>query len=221
MTEKEWLSAKSIDPLREWWRDRRNRKQYARKERLFACACCRLWWDHLTDERSRRAVEIGEAVADGPVSKVAIKRAHTEAVAAASEVPSLRRGYSLAASVEIVMNPDRDDVFVATTMRLRDAGPDLRLCTQKESELAQANLLRDVIGNPFRKVKFSPDWRTDTAVALAKQMYEAREFSAMPILADALQDAGCDNDTILNHCRDAKLPHVRGCWVVDLVLDKK
>jgi hypothetical protein len=42
----------------------------------------------------------------------------------------------------------------------------------------------------------------------------------MLILADALQDAGCDNDDILNHCRDANVTHVRGCWVVDLALDK-
>jgi hypothetical protein len=220
MTEKQWLGAKSIDPLREWWRDRRERNRYARKERLFACACCRLWWDHLTDERSRRAVEVAEAMADGAAGKAAVRRAHTDAVAAARDSPRARRGYSLEASVEIVMNAHRNDVFVATTMRLRDAAPDLKLCTQKESELAQANLLRDVIGNPFRKVAFSPEWRTDTAVALAKQMYEAREFSAMPILADALQDAGCDGDDILTHCRDPKLPHVRGCWVVDLVLDK-
>ena len=52
-------------------------------------------------------------------------------------------------------------------------------------------------------------------------MYESRDFSAMPILADALQDAGCDSDDILSHCRDTSLPHVRGCWVVDLVLGKE
>jgi hypothetical protein len=51
-------------------------------------------------------------------------------------------------------------------------------------------------------------------------MYESRNFSAMPILADALQDAGCDNDDILSHCR-IDGPHVRGCWVVDLVLGKE
>lgn len=81
-------------------------------------------------------------------------------------------------------------------------------------------LLRDVLGNPFRKVSFSPDWRTDTAVLLARQMYESRDFSAMPILADALQDAGCTNEDILSHCRDSEQVHVRGCWVVDLVLSK-
>jgi hypothetical protein len=80
-------------------------------------------------------------------------------------------------------------------------------------------LLRETVGNPFRPVVFAPDWRTDTAVALAGQMYESRDFSAMPILADALQDAGCDSADILNHCRGGG-PHVRGCWVVDLVLGK-
>jgi hypothetical protein len=85
---------------------------------------------------------------------------------------------------------------------------------------AQCALIRDIFGNPFRPVAFDPAWRTDTAVSLAKHMYENRDFSAMPILADALQDAGCDSDDILSHCRDEKQPHVRGCWVVDLVLGK-
>jgi hypothetical protein len=83
----------------------------------------------------------------------------------------------------------------------------------------QISLIRCVFGNPFRPVAFSPEWRTDTAISLARQMYDSREFSAMPILADALQDAGCDNDDILEHCR-GNGPHVRGCWVVDLVLGK-
>jgi hypothetical protein len=91
-------------------------------------------------------------------------------------------------------------------------------------------LLREVFGNPFavrrrRKTDprrwwmFDPSWRTDTAVSLAKQMYGSRDFGAMPILADALQDAGCDNDDILSHCREPG-EHVRGCWVLDLVLGK-
>jgi hypothetical protein len=56
---------------------------------------------------------------------------------------------------------------------------------------------------------------------MARQMYEAREFGAMPILADALQDAGCDKTEVLSHCRDTNATHVRGCWVVDLVLGKE
>jgi hypothetical protein len=87
-----------------------------------------------------------------------------------------------------------------------------------EERRAHCSLLRDVFGNPFRPVSFNPAWRTDTAVAIARQMYDAREFGAMPILADALQDAGCEDEVILGHCRDANQPHVRGCWVCDLVL---
>ena len=84
-----------------------------------------------------------------------------------------------------------------------------------------ADRLRDIFGNPFRPVAFSPEWRTDTAVLLARQMYDARDFGAMPILADALQDAGCDSDDVLQHCRDPRGTHVRGCWVCDLVLGKE
>ncbi|MBA4188861.1 MAG: hypothetical protein C0467_12760 [Planctomycetaceae bacterium] len=82
-------------------------------------------------------------------------------------------------------------------------------------------MVRDIFGNPFHPVAFSPEWRTSTAVAIAQQMYESRDFSAMPILADALQDAGCDDADILDHCRDEKGTHVRGCWVVDLVMGKE
>ncbi|MBP3956137.1 hypothetical protein J8F10_12675 [Gemmata sp. G18] len=80
-------------------------------------------------------------------------------------------------------------------------------------------VLRDIFGNPFRPITFSPSWRTDTVLALAAQMYSSRDFSAMPILADALQDAGSDSAEVLDHCRGPG-PHVRGCWVVDLVLGK-
>jgi hypothetical protein len=88
------------------------------------------------------------------------------------------------------------------------------------SELAiQAALLRDIFGNPFRPVAFDPLWRTSTAVGLARTMFESRDFAAMPVLADALEEAGCDNADVLAHCRGPG-PHVRGCWVVDLVLGK-
>src|SRR5262249_35647373 len=80
-------------------------------------------------------------------------------------------------------------------------------------------LLRDVFGNPFRPVAFAPAWRTSAAIGLAESMYEARDCAAMPILADALEEAGCEQPDILAHCRGPG-PHVRGCWVVDLVLGK-
>ncbi|AMV27351.1 hypothetical protein VT84_23325 [Gemmata sp. SH-PL17] len=84
------------------------------------------------------------------------------------------------------------------------------------------DILRNIAlirGAPSRFVMFSPDWRTDTAVAIARRVSESRDFSALPVLADALQDAGCDNNDVLNHCREPGA-HVCGCWVVDLVLDK-
>ncbi|HVL12748.1 MAG TPA: hypothetical protein VM529_09290 [Gemmata sp.] len=84
-----------------------------------------------------------------------------------------------------------------------------------------ANLLRCIFGNPFRPGTLDPTWRTDTVVALAGGIYHDRAFDRLPILADALQDAGCDSDDILSHCRDALATHVRGCWVVDLVLGKE
>ena len=89
----------------------------------------------------------------------------------------------------------------------------------EEQKEIYSQYLADVFG-PFPSSLFSPEWRTDTAVSLARMMYESREFGAMPILADALQDAGCDTADILDHCRGDG-PHVRGCWVVDLVLGKE
>jgi hypothetical protein len=90
-----------------------------------------------------------------------------------------------------------------------------------QPEYAQIGLpeLRDIFGNPFRPVTFDPRWLTATVVALATGIYAERAFDRMPILADALEEAGCDHADILAHCRGDG-PHVRGCWVVDLVLGK-
>ena len=63
-------------------------------------------------------------------------------------------------------------------------------------------------------------WRTDTVVTLARRMSVSRDFSILPILADALQEAGCDNEVMLNHCRNQNATHIRGCWVVDLVFSE-
>ncbi|MBA4192545.1 MAG: hypothetical protein C0467_31645 [Planctomycetaceae bacterium] len=76
--------------------------------------------------------------------------------------------------------------------------------------------MREVYGNPFRPVTIEPSWLTSDVVALATGIYAEKAFDRMPILADALQDAGCDNTEILGHCRGPG-PHVRGCWLVDLL----
>lgn len=83
----------------------------------------------------------------------------------------------------------------------------------------QAAMLRDIFGNPFRPALLDPSWRTETVVALARGIYEERAFDRLPILADALQESGCDNADLLDHCRGPS-SHVPGCWVVDLLLGK-
>lgn len=79
--------------------------------------------------------------------------------------------------------------------------------------------LRCILGNPFRPITFDDSWRSETAVALASAIYDERAFDRLPILADALQEAGCDHPDVLEHCRGMG-PHARGCWVVDGVLGK-
>jgi hypothetical protein len=89
----------------------------------------------------------------------------------------------------------------------------------RQVETCQAGLLRDIVGNPFRPVTVDPAWLTPTVVARAEGIYGDRTFDRIPILADALADAGCDNTDVLAHCHiDGE--HVRGCWAVDLVLGK-
>ena len=83
-----------------------------------------------------------------------------------------------------------------------------------------ANLFRELFGGPFRPIALAPSWLTSDVLTLATGIYANRAFDRMPILADALQDTGCDNDDILNHCRQPG-GHVRGCWVIDLLLGKK
>ncbi|MCE9530059.1 MAG: hypothetical protein K8T89_02810 [Planctomycetes bacterium] len=85
---------------------------------------------------------------------------------------------------------------------------------------ARRQLFHDVVGPlPFRLVTLDPHWITLTVTDIAQAIYNDRAFDRMPILADALMDAGCDNDEIIHHCRGPG-PHVRGCWVVDLLLGK-
>ena len=88
------------------------------------------------------------------------------------------------------------------------------------SQHRQTDLLRDIFGSPFRPIVADPAWLTPTAVAIATAIYADRAFERMPILADALEEAGCTNEDVLLHCRSDG-QHVRGCWVVDLLLGKE
>jgi hypothetical protein len=97
--------------------------------------------------------------------------------------------------------------------------PRWRAAWDAESQV-QASILRDIFGNPFRPVTLDPRWLTSSVLDLTRIIYDDRAFERMPILADALMDAGCNSEEIIAHCRSDG-PHVRGCWVVDLILGKE
>jgi hypothetical protein len=93
-------------------------------------------------------------------------------------------------------------------------------CFRNEQGTRQSNSLRCIFGSlPFRPVTIEPAWITPTVKQLAGAIYEERAFDRLPILADALEEAGCTDADILNHCRQPG-EHVRGCWVIDLILSK-
>jgi hypothetical protein len=89
----------------------------------------------------------------------------------------------------------------------------------KFSREREADLLHCIFGNPFRPVSFDPAWQTPAALALARTAYEVRRFDDLPLLADALEEAGCTDATLLTHLRSDG-PHARGCWALDLILGK-
>jgi hypothetical protein len=76
--------------------------------------------------------------------------------------------------------------------------------------------VRDVFGDPFDPAALSPAWRTPDVRTLARGIYDERDWGRMPVLADALLDAGCDDERVLGHCRERL--HARGCWLLDGVL---
>jgi hypothetical protein len=106
------------------------------------------------------------------------------------------------------------DLLWASDRCLTGALPD------DEHWTVQASLLRCLFGNSFRPVPFHPDWRTPAVLSIARRAHAARDFEALPVLADALEDAGCDSAELLAHCR-AGGKHWRGCWAIDAVLGRE
>jgi hypothetical protein len=205
-----------------------------RKLRLFAVAGVRPFWDLLIDPRSREAVLRAELVADDRQATDSLIETHRRAWEAVPQLPSDRSTHVSAARA--AGRTAANDALDASSLTWNevvglhadlweergssdDEMYDLHWKGKAEGERFLSGLVRDVFGNPFRPAALDPEWLTSTVAALASRMYESRDFGAMPILADALQDAGCTNDDILDHCRGDG-PHVRGCWVVDLVLGK-
>ena len=242
MTEAEWLAAADPGPMLEHLHVRRATKPVPPhldryRLRWFAAACCRRVWpllgpgDRAAVEaieeyaRTRRQALLAQAgrLRDGDrrldrawaddMFRMGDKaeRDAARAVRDACEATPMRsslayRGVAdAAAAVELAGGSVR-------------GSPAPTLWPHSPAERAVlADLLRDVFGNPFRPMAFDPSWRTEAVVGVARGMDEARDFGPMPVLADALEDAGCEEAAVLAHCRGPG-PHVRGCWVVDVVL---
>lgn len=205
-----------------------------RKLRLFAVACCRRIGDWLTED-ARRALDIAEQFADGLVEREICKLGRSWALRAGWVGPP----YTEQVDVNRVLIPAQQAVFCALARRAAEASEyaarnsaaafALFMVNKQPGTMAdwfraeewkrQSNLLRDIVGNPFRPATVDPAWLTANVVLLAQAIYDERAFDRLPILGDALEDAGCDNADILNHCRQPG-EHVRGCWAVDLVLAK-
>jgi hypothetical protein len=242
MTEEQWLTCTDPDPMLGFLRG----KVGDRKLRLFALACCQRISTRIKDERSRAAVEFSERFAERRVARrrgvVAVDRAATAACRDADAASSRAvdgKQYAermigvnacLAAMATLECRPWLS-ASGASGFSANAIGWDWLIRTQPDTlpgwvpaarrpeQEQQAHLLRDIIGNPFRPVALNPAWLTSAVVSIARRAYEERDYQALPILADALEEAGCDNPDILAHCR-GQGEHIRGCWVVDMILEK-
>jgi len=218
MTEAEWLACENprhaLDILRAVGSLSR------RKDRLAAVAGLRHFWAELSPEQ-RQAVTAAERYADGEIPLPELRAAAVGVApgmggtlpAAVARVTHRESAHALGSTTELFLS-----VIVGGAVYTNPPFPAARAYAERGQPMMA--VLRCVFGNPFRPVSFDPVWLTSIVTSLAYGMYDTRDFSAMPILADALQDAGCENPDILGHCRGPG-PHVRGCWVVDAVLGKE
>ena len=241
MTEAEWLECKESGPMLQFIEPRVS----DRKLHCFAIACARRITPLLIHPASSHAVDALERFVEGPCDpkdfRQLIEQLWWDVEGAAFCVDAGGAPWQDVAEqlpetflAELVADP-LFQIHSARAVLSRAAHFVFNMFSPVPSERGFRNrpvacfggpfrpvfLVHEVFGNPFRKVKLNKAWRTSTVVALARGMYDTRDFAPMPILADALQDAGCDHSDILGHCRDPHGTHVRGCWVVDLVLGKE
>jgi hypothetical protein len=220
MDEAAWLSCRDPAPMLEFLRD----KVSDRKLRLFSCACCRLIWDQIKTAACHRAVEIGESYADGQVQKKYLKQARSTSSTSMEGADHVAwctvrenaaigaRDAARAAAWLIVARPVTFDGNKGWSL----AG------NLNDAEARLAEILRDLVGSPLRAAFVDHgwlSWNDGAVVKLDEAIYTERALDRLPILADALEDAGCTDATILRHCRQPG-EHVHGCWVVDLILGK-
>jgi hypothetical protein len=217
-TEAEWLGGNPDAMLRCLVRltsDRRvvfhlPRLAVQRKLRLFYCACCRLRWD-LLPPAGREAVGAIERYADGLAGAKQLRAARRAAEAVSRELrPAWAGGYAPGAW-DATSTADLAVTAAEVHGRLRSGSVPNGL---PAGAAAQALLLGDLFGNPFRPVEVPAAWRTPTVVSLARAIHNERAFGLMPVLGDALQDAGCAHPEVLAHCYGPG-PHAPGCWLLD------
>ncbi len=209
MDEARWLSCEDPRKMLEWLRQ----SATDRKLRLFACAFWREWWQPAP-----------EAAADDLDTDILSLLEYAEHWG--EGVPPTREsrvGFGFGWHPLIARN-----AFDAANWTIREtAGFKSRMdCMRydpKDREKAaalQVALLRDIFGNPFRSCALDPRWLTPPVVNLASTVYDERRFDELPILADALEEAGCTAEEILTHCRTSE-KHVCGCWVLDQMLGRE
>jgi hypothetical protein len=240
MTETEWLACTDPKSMLVFLEEGRASE---RKLRLFACACVRRIWGQLKDPRSQRAVEVAERYADsqceleemGEACESAWDVIHDLEQTDGDDWPEQVEYAAADAAAQASCIGDADCPYlcraVDTTRSVTDlaryamlaAGPDSDApAAEKAEQRIHASLLHDIF-NPFRPVRLSRAWLAwegGTAPKIAQGIYADHAYERLPILADALEEAGCTNTDILSHCRSAG-PHVRGCWVIDLLLGKQ
>jgi hypothetical protein len=218
MDERKWIRTSSPNSMLDFVQ---HHSADGRKTRLFASAAMRSLWAILPDLRSRRAVEVAEAFADRLVSFDELRGAEEEA----SRIPqvvdtSLWGGSKSRAAWGAAATAAFQHRQAAGAAVLAVVGCGEPVESQRKW---LCDLLREVFGNPFRPVVLDPDWRSANdglAPRLAREIYDTRRFGELPVVADALEDAGCDLRELLDHLRRPG-GHVRGCWALDAVLDLK
>jgi hypothetical protein len=228
MTEAKWLAGVEVKTLLEFVLDRSSE----RKRGLFAAACCRRVWRLLKDERSRAAVEVAERYVDDAASdgeKLDAEmgaEAADQALAAGGRDTATSRA-ALSAYCVTCFGAGWDQADPGWDFAYSTASSAADAARADGTEANQLALLRCVFGNPFRPLTVSPAWQTLQVVALAQATYEQPELPSgrldatrLPILADALEEAGCDQADVLGHLRGPG-PHAKGCWALDLVLGKQ
>jgi hypothetical protein len=233
MTEADWNGCTKPQPMLTYLEARRGGGD--RKLRLFAVACCRRIRTFLTDQRSRAAVEVSERHADRLASDLEVETALLAAREAAARRQAARgtRPWPRAGRTQRVAEEgawaayytlESSPYSVGAVARATEIVAELRgLAFDAQPGHWQCHLLREVFGNPFRPAAVDPAWLRwggGCVMKLAQRIYAERRFRDLPVLADALEEAGCTNPDLLSHCRTGGA-HVRGCWALDLLLGKQ